>query len=92
MRDEYDLSKAKPVKDVPHLARWQAAAAKGKTRITIMLDNDVLEAFRQRAEAEGRGYQTAINQALRAALDADQAPITVAILRRELKKALKSAA
>ena len=57
-----------------------------------MLDNDVLEAFRQRAEAEGRGYQTAINQALRAALDADQAPITVAILRRELKKALKSAA
>jgi len=91
MRDEYDFSNAKPVKDVPHLAKWQAAASKGKTRITIMLDNDVLEAFRQRAEAEGRGYQTAINQALRAAVDADQAPITVAILRRELKKALKSA-
>ena len=87
MRDEYAFSNAKP-----DLAKWQAAASKGKTRITIMLDNDVLEAFRQRAEAEGRGYQTAINQALRAALDADQAPITVAILRRELKKALKSAA
>lgn len=91
MRDEYDFSNAKPVKDVSHLAKWQAAVNKGKTRITIMLDNDVLDAFRRRAEAEGRGYQTAINQALRAALDADQAPITVAILRRELKKALKSA-
>jgi len=83
MRDEYDFSRAQ---------RGAVIASPGKTRITIMLDNDVLEAFRQRAEAEGRGYQTAINQALRAALDADQAPITVAILRRELKKALKSAA
>ena len=83
MRKEYDFSGGK---------RGAVASTPGKTRITIMLDNDVLEAFRQRAEAEGRGYQTAINQALRAALDADQAPITVAILRRELKKALKSAA
>ena len=83
MRDEYDFSRAQ---------RGAVIASPGKTRITIMLDNDVLEAFRQRAEAEGRGYQTAINQALRAALDADQAPVTVATLRRELKRALKTAA
>ncbi|KGQ18230.1 Cys rich CPXG domain containing protein [Lysobacter dokdonensis DS-58] len=40
-------------------------APKGKTRITIYIDDDVLDAFRDRAEAEGRGYQTAINEALR---------------------------
>ncbi len=57
-----------------------------------MLDDDVIEAFRARADAEGRGYQTAINAALRAALNADNAPVTVATLRRELRKALKPAA
>jgi len=91
MRAEYDFSKAKRAKDVPHLAKLQAAM-KGKTRITIMLDNDVLDAFRARAEAEGRGYQTAINDALRAAIGADNAPLTVATLRRELRKAMKAAA
>lgn len=88
MRSEYDFSKAKRAKDVPHLQKLNA----GKTRITIMIDNDVIEAFRARTEAEGRGYQTAMNEALRAAIDADQAPVTVATLRRELRKALKSAA
>jgi uncharacterized protein (DUF4415 family) len=88
MRSEYDFSNAKRAKDVPHLQKLNA----GKTRITIMLDNEVIDAFRARAEAEGRGYQTAINLALRAALDADSAPVTVATLRRELRKALKAAA
>ena len=83
MRNEYDFSKAK---------RRAVIASPGKTRITIMLDNDVLEAFRTRAEAEGRGYQTAINDALRAAIQADNAPVTVATLRRELKRALKDLA
>ena len=92
MRNEYDFSKAKRARDIPHLAKLQAASNVGKTRITIMLDDDVIEAFRARAEAEGRGYQTAINAALRAALDADNAPVTVATLRRELRKALKPAA
>ncbi len=44
MRKQYDFSKAKRAKDIPHLARLQAEA-KGKTRITIMLDNDLLMAF-----------------------------------------------
>ena len=94
MRDEYDFSKARRAQDVPHLAKLQAAnaAAKGKARITIMLDQDVLEAFRARAEKQGRGYQTLINAALRAALDAENAPVTLAALRRELRKALKSVA
>jgi uncharacterized protein (DUF4415 family) len=91
LRSECDFSKAKRVNDVPHLARLQASM-KGKTRITIMLDNDVLDAFRTRAEAEGRGYQTAINNALRDAINADAAPVTVATLRKELKRALKDIA
>jgi uncharacterized protein (DUF4415 family) len=38
----------------------------GKTRITIRIDNDVLNWFRQRVhEAGGGSYQTLINEALR---------------------------
>ncbi|MFW6084972.1 MAG: BrnA antitoxin family protein [Gemmatimonadota bacterium] len=38
----------------------------GKTRITIRLDDDVLDWFRDRADAAGGGnYQTMINAALR---------------------------
>jgi len=38
---------------------------RGMTRITIYLDDDVLERFRGRADRAGLGYQTLINQALR---------------------------
>lgn len=62
MRHEYDFSNAKRAKDVPHLAKLQQTM-RGKTRITIMLDDDVIEAFRQRAEVAGSGYQTEINRA-----------------------------
>lgn len=68
----------------------------GKTRITIMLDDDVIEHFRARAEAEGVGYQTMINAALRETLagkrkrTGDQ-PLTVAVLRRVLREELQSA-
>lgn len=37
----------------------------GKSRITIILDDDLLEAFRRRADERGIGYQTLINHALR---------------------------
>ena len=87
MRKQYDFSKAKRAKGVPHLARLQAEA-KGKTRITIMLDNDLLMAFRAKAESEGTGYQTLINQALRQATGA--APVDEATLRRVLREELKA--
>jgi hypothetical protein len=45
MRKQYEFSKAKRVKNIPYLAQLQAEA-KGKTGITIMLDNDLLMAFR----------------------------------------------
>lgn len=87
MRKEYDLSKARRAKDIPHLARLQAEA-KGKTRITIMLDNDVLMTFRERAESEGTGYQTLINQLLRRAVGTT--PIDEATLRRVIREELKA--
>jgi metal-responsive CopG/Arc/MetJ family transcriptional regulator len=58
MRAEYDFSKGRrgPVIPVP----------RGKTRITIRLDKDLIEWFRSQVEAAGGGnYQTLINSALR---------------------------
>jgi uncharacterized protein (DUF4415 family) len=75
MRKEYDFSTAK---------RGAVLQSPGKTRITIMLDDDVLEAFRSRGEAAGQGYQTLINAALRAAIDPDSAPVTLKALRAAL--------
>ncbi|MGY4534886.1 hypothetical protein ACVW0Y_004036 [Pseudomonas sp. TE3786] len=71
MKDLYDFSDAK---------RGAVAPSKGKTRITIMLDDAVLDAARQRAESEGTGYQTLINRLLKEALcapdgDAQQATL-----------------
>lgn len=56
MKDEYDFSEAK---------RGPIAQAKGKTRITIMIDDAVLEAARTRADEQGTGYQTLINTVLK---------------------------
>lgn len=64
MRKEYDFSNAQRVKDVPHLTKLQVEAV-GKTRITMRVDNAVLDAFRMRAEQEGGGYQTMMNEALK---------------------------
>ena len=59
MRKEYDLGDA---------TRGAVIREPGKQRITIMLDSDVIAAFRERAVESGRGYQTLINQALRDSL------------------------
>ena len=63
MRTEYDFSDA---------VRGPAVKHPSKTRITIMLDRDVIAAFRARAKDTGTGYQTAINQALREHLASDE--------------------
>lgn len=55
---EYDFSQGRRGAVVP--------TPPGKTRITIRLDNEVLEWFRHKVqEAGGGNYQTLINQALR---------------------------
>ena len=85
MRDEYDFSKAR---------RGAVISSPGKTRITIMLDDDVIEHFRSQAEAEGVGYQTLINALLRKSVvssrkaKVEDKPLTVATLRRVLREEL----
>lgn len=83
MRKEYDFSQG---------SRGAVLPTAGKTRVTIMLDDDVIEAFRARAETAGQGYQTLINAALRAAIDPETAPVTVATLRAVLNEHLAIAA
>ncbi len=80
MRKEYDFSDA---------VRGPAIKHPGKTRITILLDQDVIAAFRTRAQDTGRGYQTAINQALREYLASDELEATLRrVVREELQKAV----
>jgi uncharacterized protein (DUF4415 family) len=90
MRKEYDFTNAKRAKDVPHLAKLQAESTRSKTRITMLIDADVLAAFRDRAEREGKGYQTLINTALRAAIAPESAPVTVETLRQVLREELRT--
>lgn len=90
MRKEYDFSKSRRAKDVPHLAKLQAES-QGKSRITIMLDNDVLDNFRDKANAKGMGYQTLINQVLRDSLNTqvmDEAQI-YKVIRKAIREELR---
>jgi uncharacterized protein (DUF4415 family) len=58
MKREYDFSKGKRGAVI--------SAEPGKTRITIRLDNEVLDHFRRQVHQAGGGsYQTLINEALR---------------------------
>ena len=82
MRKEYDLSKAK---------RGPVLKPTGKTRITIYLDDDVIEAYRKVGVKHGRGYQTLINEALRQTLGTSQRPVDARTLRQILREELKKA-
>ncbi|MEL6221031.1 MAG: BrnA antitoxin family protein [Cyanobacteria bacterium J06627_8] len=61
----------------------------GKTRITIRLDNEILEWFRQQVHVSGGGnYQTLINNALREHIQHQQEPIEE-VFRRVLREELR---
>lgn len=84
MKKEYNFSKGKRGAVVP--------APKGKTRITIRIDDDILDWFRGEVEAAGGGnYQTLINQALREYLKQQQQPLEE-LLRRMVREELQSVA
>jgi uncharacterized protein (DUF4415 family) len=83
MKREYDFSKGKrgAVLRVPP----------EKTRVTIRLDNDVLDWFRQQIDDAGGGnYQTLINDALRTFMRQKQEPLET-ILRRVIRDELRQA-
>lgn len=87
MRKSYDFKGAR---------RGAVLAAPGKTRITIMLDDDILAHFRSRGDRAGTGYQTLINETLRqhlprgSASKRDDQPVTAGELRRILREELKA--
>ena len=81
MRKEYDVSKGK---------RGAVIPSQGKTRITIYLDDKILTSFRERAEVAGLGYQTLINEALKAYLKSSaEQPLTHSDLRPILREELE---
>jgi uncharacterized protein (DUF4415 family) len=80
MNGEYDFSRGKrgPVIPVP----------RGKTRITIRLDEDILDWFREQVDSAGGGnYQTLINDALRQHIRRVQEPLETT-LRRVIREEL----
>ena len=83
MRSEYDFSRAKRGAVIK--------APRGKSRITIRLDEDVLEWFRAQVDAAGGGnYQSLINAALRRHIEQSDEPIEKTlrrVLREELRRA-----
>jgi len=83
MKNSYDFSKGKRgriMKVAPEPA--------GKVKITIRLDQDVVDHFLAKADESGgaTGYQTLINEALRRSIDA---PSLEAIVRRVIREELK---
>src|SRR5438046_72110 len=81
MKKEYDFSKGRrgAVLRVPP----------GKTRVTIRLDNDILDWFRQQVDDAGGGnYQTLINEALRSFMRQKQESLE-AILRRVIRDEIR---
>jgi uncharacterized protein (DUF4415 family) len=82
MRKNYDFSKAKRGRVLP--------PAPGKTRITIRLDDDVLDWFRKQAHLAGGGnYQTQINDALRSFVQERKRPLETVlrhVVREELRR------
>jgi uncharacterized protein (DUF4415 family) len=74
MKDEYDFTRARrgAIDPIPP----------GKTRITIRLDNDVVEWFRAQVEVAGGGnYQSLINAALRDWMKRSAEPLEETIRR-----------
>ncbi len=81
MKQNYDFSQGKRGAVVP--------LPPGKERITIRLDADILEWFRQQADQQGGGnYQTLINQALRQFIQGHELPLEE-LVRRVVREELE---
>lgn len=81
MKKEYNFGKGK---------RGAVLKAPGKTRITIRIDDDILQWFRDQAHAAGGGsYQTMINAALREYATSSREPLKKTlrtVIREELSR------
>jgi uncharacterized protein (DUF4415 family) len=81
MKTEYNFDGAKRGAVIPQ---------NGKTRITIYIDDDILEAFREQGDASGKGYQILMNQALREYLNKSKQPLDEDTLRRIFQEELRA--
>jgi uncharacterized protein (DUF4415 family) len=80
METEYDFSKGN---------RGAIETIKGKTRITIRIDDEILEWFRTEANNKGGdNYQTSINEALRQHIHQQTQEPLESILRRVFREEL----
>jgi uncharacterized protein (DUF4415 family) len=79
MKKEYEFSKGK---------RGAVIPTTGKTRITIYLDDEVVEGFKKQSEKTGKGYQTLINEALKEHLGRKDKPLTAELVRKIVREEL----
>ena len=86
MKQEYDFNKGKRGR-----LRPPEPEPTGKVRITIRLDDDIVDKFMEKADESGGkvGYQTLINEALRQYLDGES-PTLEKTLRRVVREELKA--
>ena len=87
MKQKYNFSKGKRGRIAP-----PEPEPRGKTRITIRLDEDLVDHFLKEADATGgaTGYQTLINEALRQHVEG-KAPKLEETLRRVLREEIRMA-
>jgi uncharacterized protein (DUF4415 family) len=79
MSKEYDFSNGK---------RGAVISTTGKTRITIYLDDAIIDRFKSQAAETGKGYQTLINEALKAFLERNEQPLTAEAVRKIVREEL----
>jgi len=79
MKKVYDFSKAK---------RGAVIPTPGKTRITIYMDDAILQRFKAQSEKSGKGYQTLINAALNSYLGLTEQPVTQELVRKIVREEL----
>lgn len=87
MKEHYDFSKGKRGRILP-----PEPEPSGKVRITIRIDEDIVDAFLKEADEAGGaiGYQTLINNALRQHIEG-KAPKFEETLRRILREEIRAA-
>lgn len=77
MKKAYDFSKGRRGAVIPQT---------GKTRITIYLDDAIVERFKAQSENTGKGYQTLINQALNSYLGLTEKALTPELVRKIVRE------
>ena len=83
MKAKYDFSKGKRGAVLPQ--------AGNKVRITIRLDQDIVDWFRSKVEEQGGGnYQSMLNDALRKHIEYQDQPLEE-VLRRVVREELRAA-